>query len=98
MIVKTHETKNGVIVAVVDKDILGQKFEENDLQLDLASNYYKGELKTIDEVGDLIRNAYGVNIVGEQSIRLAIEEGIITEEMIKKIKNIPYYQGTSDLI
>lgn len=98
MIVKTHETRNGVIVAVVDKDILGQKFEENDLQLDLTSKYYKGELKTVDEVGDLLRNAYGVNIVGEQSIKLAIEEGIITEEMVKKIKNIPYYQGTSDLI
>jgi hypothetical protein len=98
MIVKTHDTKNGVIVAVVDKDILGQKFEENKLQLDLSSGYYKGELKTPDEVGDLIRNAYGVNLVGEQSIKLAIEEGIIDETMVKKIAGIPYYQGTSDLI
>lgn len=97
MIVKTHETKNGVIVTVVDKEILGQKFEEGELQLDLNSNYYKGELKTPDEVGDLIRNSYGVNIVGEQSIKLAIEEGIIDETMVKKISGIPYYQGTSDI-
>lgn len=97
MIVKAHETKNGVIVAVVDKEILGQKFEEGDLQLDLDSDYYKGELKTPDEVGDLIRNAYGVNIVGDHSIKLAIEEGIIDEAMVKKIAGIPYYQGTSDI-
>ncbi len=97
MIVKTHETKNGVIVAVVDKELIGQKVEEGDLQLDLNSSYYKGELKTPDEVGDLIRNAYGVNIVGEHSIKLALEEGIIDESMIKKISGIPYYQGTSDI-
>jgi hypothetical protein len=98
LIVKTHETKNGVIVAVVDQNLLGQKFEEGDLQLDLSSIYYKGELKTPDEVGDLIRNAYGVNIVGEHAIKLAIEEGIVDENMIKKISGIPYYQGTGDLI
>ena len=95
MIVKTHETKNGVIVAVVDKEILGQKFEEGELQLDLASKYYQGEDKLPEEIGDLMRNAYGVNIAGEKAIKMAIEEGIIDENMVKKIAGIPYYQGTN---
>lgn len=97
MIVKTHDTKNGVIVAVVDDELLGNKFEDNELQLDLSSNYYKGEQKTNEETGDLIRNAYGVNLVGEKIIALAIEEGILDKSMIKKIANIPYYQGTNEL-
>jgi hypothetical protein len=37
-----------------------------------------------------------VNIVGEHAIQLAIEEGIIDENNIKKIADIPYYQGTVD--
>ncbi len=98
MIVKVHETKNGTIVAVVDKELLGKTFEQGDFQLDLTSKYYQGEEMITEEVGDLIRNAYGVNLVGERTIKLAIEEGIVVEEIIKKIAGIPYYQGTIDQI
>ncbi len=96
MIVKIHETKNGVVVAVVDKELIGQVFEEGDLQLDLTSKFYKGDQKMPEEIGDLMRNAYGVNLVGERTIALAIEEGIIDETAVRKIKNTPYYQGTVD--
>lgn len=98
MIVKTHERKEGSIVCVVDEDLLGKKFEENDLQLDLNSDFYKGDEKTFEEVGDLVRNANGVNLVGERTIKLALEEGIIDESMVKKISGIPYYQGTIDIV
>lgn len=98
MIVTIHERKGGSIVCVIDKELLNKKFEEDDLQLDLSSNFFKGEEKTWDEAGDLIRNASGVNLVGEKAIKLAIEEGLITEDMIKKIAGIPYYQGTTDIL
>jgi hypothetical protein len=98
MIVKVHERKEGSIVSVVDKELIGKKFEEGELQLDLGSAFYQGEQKTSDEVGDLIRNAYGVNLVGERAIKLAIEEGIIDNSMVKRIANIPYYQGTTEVI
>lgn len=97
MIVKIHERKEGSVVCVIDKELLGQKFEEGEFQLDLSSNFYKGDEKHPEEVGDVIRNAYGVNLVGEKTVKLAIEEGIITEEMVKKISGIPYYQGTTDI-
>lgn len=93
MIVKIHETKEGSVVCVVDKDLIDKLFEEDGLQLDLKSNFYKGEEKPIDEIGDLMRNAYALNIVGERTIKLAIEEGIVDESVVKKIANIPYYQG-----
>lgn len=98
MIVKIHERKDGSIVCVVDKELIGKKFEENDLQLDLNSSFYKGEQKSAEEVGDLIRNAYGVNLVGEKTIKLAIDEGIIDENSVKKISGVPYYQGTADIV
>ena len=98
MIVKVHERREGSIISVVDKELIDKKFEENDLQLDLSSNFYKGDEKSFEEVGDLIRNAYGVNLVGGKAIRLAIEEGIIDEKMVKKISGIPYYQGNVDVV
>ena len=98
MIVKIHERNEGSIVCVVDKELIGKRFEQNDLQLDLSSNFYKGEEKSFEEVGDLIRNAYAVNLAGERTIRLAIEEGIIDESVVKKISGVPYYQGSIDIV
>lgn len=49
MIVKTHLTPNGKLLAVCDSDILGKRFEEDERQLDLSGRFYKG-----DEVSDEI--------------------------------------------
>ncbi|HME86958.1 MAG TPA: DUF424 family protein [Candidatus Nanoarchaeia archaeon] len=97
MIVKIHESKQGDIVAVIDTDLLGKIIEDEDFQLDLTSNFYKGEERATDEIGDLMRNAHGINIVGEKTIALAIEEGLIDEDMVKRIGGIPYYQGSVDI-
>lgn len=93
MIVKLHESENGTVVAVCDSDLIGQKFEDGDLQLDLTSDFYKGEEKADGEIGDLLRNAYVLNIVGEKSVALALKEGIIDEANIKNISGVPYIQG-----
>jgi len=97
VIVKINERKEGSIIAVVDKELIGKIFEEGELQLDLSSNFYKGEEMLSEEVGDLMRNAYGLNLVGERTIKLAIEEGIIEESVVKTIAGIRYYQGTTDI-
>ncbi len=93
MIVKVHESEKGTIVAVCDSDLIGKKFEEDDLQLDLTSNFYKGEEKSDEEIGDLLRNAYCINVVGKKSVELAIKEGVIDESAVRKIAKIPYSQG-----
>lgn len=98
MIVRLHETKNGLIVCAVDKELIGNLFEEDEKQLDLRSEFYKGKEIPSEETRDLIRNSYGLNLVGEKVVKLAIEEGVIDEDMVKRIKNIPYYQGTIDII
>lgn len=93
MILKIHKKMNKTVVAVCDTDLLGKKFEEGDLQLDLTSDFYKGEEMDEKEAGDLIRNADAVNLVGEESVKLGLNEGIIDEEHIIKIANIPHAQA-----
>ena len=97
MLVKIHKRNDRTIVAVCDENLIGQKFEESGKQLDLTGDFYNGDARSAIEAGDLIRNAYGINIVGEKSVKLAIDEGIIVEDVVKNISNIPYYQGTIDI-
>ncbi|MBS3098246.1 DUF424 family protein [Candidatus Woesearchaeota archaeon] len=94
MIVKIHKTNDGrKIIAVCDDNLLGKKFEEKKLQLDLTSNFYKGDKKSEKEVLDLIKGAYIVNFVGEKSIRIGIMAGIINKGGVIRIKNIPHSQA-----
>lgn len=81
------------VVAVCDDDLLGKKFEQGELQLDLTSDFYKGEKTDEKDAGDLVRNADTVNFVGEESIKLGLKEGIIEKDHIIKIANIPHAQA-----
>jgi hypothetical protein len=94
MIVKTHKSHEGkIIAAACDDELVGKRFEEGELQLDLASEFYKGDEKDDVEAGDIIRNADSVNLVGEKAVKLGIDEGIIEEGHVKKISGVPYAQA-----
>lgn len=93
MLVKIHKADGKTVIALCDKELIGKKFQEGNKQLDLSGEFYNGEDKDPIEVGDLIRNADIVNIVGERSIKLALEEGVIDQEHIIEIEGIPHAQS-----
>ena len=95
MIAKEHVHPDGrIVLAVCDKEILGKKFEEGDKQLDLASLFYQGKEFEPEVIGDMMRNADSLNLVGEKAVKLGISEGIIDEHQILTISGIPYAQGS----
>ena len=81
-------------VAICDKELLGKKFEQDKLQLDIKENFYKGEEKSEQETFQIIQNMSAedatFNIVGQKSIALAIKAGIISEQGVKKIQDVPF--------
>ncbi|MCP3686259.1 MAG: DUF424 family protein [bacterium] len=94
MIVKVHETPDGKkIIAICDSNLIGKVIEEKDLQLDLSSNFYKGEEKHADDIKKMIYDAYMVNIVGKDSIKLGLEVGIIMKENVIKVCDVPHAQA-----
>jgi hypothetical protein len=82
------------VVAVCDSDLLGKKFEEGMFQLDVKEGFYKGEEMSEEQAADVIfrmsREDATFNIVGEKSVAVAVNAGIITKEGIKKIQGVPF--------
>ena len=93
MNIKIHKTYRDVI-AICDSDLIGKKFEKDNLQLDLKESFYKGEEKTKQEIISIMREMSRedstFNIVGEESINCALEAGIISKDGIKKIQEVPF--------
>ncbi len=93
MKVKIHRSYRNV-VSLCDKNLIGKKFNEGKLQLDVRENFYNGdEMNHAEAKALLIRQAKedaSFNIVGEESIKLALETEIICEDDIGHVQGIPF--------
>lgn len=82
------------VVALADKELIGKKFEEGNLQLDVKENFYKGEEKSSEEIAGLLRDMKiedaTFNIIGEKSVKIALENEIISEEQIGEVQGIKF--------
>jgi len=93
MKVKIHKTYRNVI-AVCDSDLVGKTFEEGDFELNVKENFYGGEEVDQEKLLEIIKNMSiedsTFNIIGQESINTALKAGIISEEGVKKIQDIPF--------
>jgi len=92
MLFKKHKSYREVI-AICDTELLGKKFEEGEKNIEIKDHFFKGEEKTEEEILKEIEIASAedstFNIVGEKSIKTALKAGIIKENGITTIQEIP---------
>jgi len=93
MYIKIHNSYRKVI-ALCDSNMIGKTFEEEKLQLKITESFFKGEEVSKEQVIKILqkeaRDDSTFNIVGEESISLAVKIGLIKKENIGKISNVPY--------
>jgi len=93
MLIKIHESYRNV-VALADKELLGKKFTQDKRQLDLTTTFYDGneidEQKAIPLLQQYAEQDSTFNIVGKKAIETAKKAGVITNELISTVDNIPF--------
>ena len=93
MFLKIHKSYRDV-VALCDSDLIGKRFEQGKFQLDIKESFYKGEEVSEERVIFILRRMAiedaTFNIVGSQSVQTAIQAGIIDEEAVREIQNVPF--------
>jgi uncharacterized protein len=88
ILVKVHPG----VVAICDAGLIGKRFEEGERVLEVSERFYKGAEKTVDEVRKILRTAENLNLVGEETIALAIEEKVINADDLIRIQGVPHAQ------
>ena len=92
MFIKIHRSYRDV-VAICDSELIGKKFEEKNLQLEVKESFYQGEKfdkeKIIELMQDFSKEDATFNIVGEKSVECALKARLIDEEFVKHISGIP---------
>ena len=82
------------VVDVCDNELIGKRFEEGKFQLDIKENFFKGREASKEEIFEIMKDMKledsTFNIIGEQSVNIALKAKIITKESIGKIAGIPF--------
>ncbi len=92
MLVKIHNSYR-TVVAICDSHLIGKTFEENQKVIEVSPNFFKGEEKTESEVLEIIEEAAAedstFNIVGQESVSLALKAKIVNPDGILTIQGVP---------
>ena len=87
VLVKVHEAG---VLSLCDSNLIGKKFEENDIILNISERFYNGHAVADNDIIELIKEADNICIVGKKAVDLAKKSGVVKEEGVKIVKGIPF--------
>lgn len=89
---KIHRANYETLVAACDSNLLGKKFTEGKLKLEISKEFYESIIVDDEAFLNQLNFATIANLVGENVISKAIEAGIVDESCVIKIDGIPHAQ------
>lgn len=90
--IKTYKNGNDLLIGACDEKLLGKKFEDGKFQIDVRRDFYEGKRVNPDILKKFLEEATIANLVGKETIRCAIELGLVDPDCIIKIKGVPHAQ------
>lgn len=92
-VVKSHKGTDGqLVVAACDKNLVGQTFEDDSMQLYLSESYYMGE-EIDDRVVEWLQQATTFTIAGPHIIDLALQNDLISKNGVRYVDGVPFAMG-----
>lgn len=94
MYMRIHETKEGRIIAACDKELIGKVLEDGNIYLDLdrCRSFYVGRVVTEEELIKELENFTSVNLVGKNTVSVALKGGFAQKEDVIYINTTPHIQ------
>ncbi len=90
--VKKYKQGSDLLIGACDEELIGKKFEEGKLQIDVSKSFYDGERVSSDVLKKFLEEATIANLVGEKTVKCAIDLGLVDPNCVLKIKDIPHAQ------
>jgi hypothetical protein len=92
MIRTERRTDRGLLVTVCDDGLVGESFADGEVSLDVTESFYGGETVAPDAAVDSLERATVANLVGEETVALAVENGFVDPANVLDIEGTPHAQ------
>ena len=88
--VRISDYQKNTMVNMCDAELIGKDIVDGELKIHISESYYGKQLVDKDEAIFFLKSASIMNLVGKETISLAIDLGIGSESGIKIISDIPF--------
>ncbi len=92
MYAKIHRGDRDTILAACDEHLAGMTFRDGQIKLDVSEVFYKGEVLDRAGIVERMKNVSIMNLVGEETVAIALEEGYASEEDVIVVDGVKHVQ------
>ena len=88
--VRVSEYQKKTSLNICDVDLLGKKIIQDALTMHISEAYYGERIIEADEAKTLLKNSSMINMVGKDTVSLAVDLGIGSQSGVKIISDVPF--------
>ena len=88
--IRTTNYQNQSMLNICDAELLGKKIIEGELTMHISENYYGERFVEKDEAESLLKNSSIINMAGKETVSLALNLGIGSENAVKIVSDVPF--------
>ena len=88
--VKISDYQKNTMLNMCDSELIGKDIVDGKLKIHISENYYGKQIVEKDEAISMMKSASILNLVGRETISLAIDLGIGSKDGVKIISDIPF--------
>ena len=93
MFLKIHRSPDaGDVVAVCDRELINTTIHHEKMTIIVSESFYGNIPATEAEVREALKKAGNANLIGERTISLAVEMGLLTRAGCIMIGSVPHAQ------
>jgi hypothetical protein len=89
---KIYRHGNDLMIGACDEHLIGKTFTEGKFRLNVDKKFYDGDRVDAPTLKRFLRDATIANLVGKETVNIAIDLGLVDPSCILRIKGIPHAQ------
>ena len=90
--VQQYQQELQTVLAACDESLLGMTLQEGNRRLDVSHQFYGGQKADAAALATMMQGCTIGNFVGEETVAVAIEAGIVSEANVATVEGVPHAQ------
>ncbi len=89
---RLYRFENDVLLAVSDEELIGRSVSRGEVEVHISEQFYGTETADQGELRSLLSRCTVANLMGERCVELAQVLGLVTEENVVHLEDVPHAQ------